>query len=80
MNYLKLKERIGRAIHNRPMDIEAYNDLFALCRNYEAQDFTVAHEWNRGLRMLITYGLRMVLNKEDFTNMLSCAVPLTQDR
>ena len=35
MNYLKLKERIEKAIHTRPMEVEPYNDLFDLCREYE---------------------------------------------
>lgn len=41
MNYLKLKDRIDKAINARPLEIEAYNDLFDLCREYEKINFTV---------------------------------------
>lgn len=50
MNYLKLKDSIEKAIHARPLEIEPYNDLFDLCREYEKIDFAVAHEWNHALR------------------------------
>ncbi len=43
MNYIALKGRIEQAIQSRPLDIEAHNDLFDLCREYEKVDFTVAH-------------------------------------
>jgi len=66
MNYLKLKDSIEKAINRRPLDIAAYNDLFSLCREYEGVDFTVAHEWNRGMRNLVGYGLRMCVEKGDF--------------
>lgn len=67
MNYIALKGRIEQAIQFRPLDIEAYNDLFALCREYEKVDFTVAHEWNRGMRTQVGYGLRLAVEKPDFT-------------
>lgn len=67
MNYLKLKENIERAIHSRPLDIEPYNDLFDLCREYEKVDFLVAHEWNHGLRTLVGFSLRSVVERGDFT-------------
>ena len=67
MNYIALKGRIEQAIQSRPLDIEAYNDLFALCREYEKVDFTVAHEWNRAMRTQVGYGLRLAVEKPDFT-------------
>lgn len=67
MNYIALKGRIEQVIQSRPLDIEAYNDLFALCREYEKIDFTVAHEWNRSMRTQVGYGLRMAVDKPDFT-------------
>lgn len=67
MNYIALKGRIEQAIQSRPLDIEAYNDLFALCREYEKIDFTVAHEWNRAMRTQVGYGLRLAVEKPDFT-------------
>ena len=66
MNYLKLKERIEKAIHARPMEVEPYNDLFDLCREYEKIDFTVAHEWNHALRAQVGMGLRLVVERGDF--------------
>lgn len=67
MNYIALKGRIEQVIQSRPLDIEAYNDLFALCREYEKIDFTVAHEWNRSMRTQVGYGLRLAVDKPDFT-------------
>lgn len=66
MNYIMLKGRIEQVIQSRPLEIEAYNDLFALCREYEKIDFTVAHEWNRAMRTQVGYGLRMAVEKSDF--------------
>lgn len=66
MNYLKLKEGIERAIHSRPLEFEPYNDFFDLCREYEKMDFTVAHEWNHGLRTLVGIALRTVVERGDF--------------
>lgn len=66
MNYLKLKESIEKAIHARPMEVEPYNDLFDLCREYEKIDFAVAHEWNHALRTQVGMGLRLVVDRGDF--------------
>ena len=66
MNYIALKGRIERAIQSQPLDIEAHNDLFDLCREYEKVDFTVAHEWNREMRTYVGYGLRLAVDKHDF--------------
>lgn len=66
MDYIALKGRIEQAIQSRPLDIETYNDLFALCREYEKVDFTAAHEWNRGMRTQVGYGLRLAVEKPDF--------------
>lgn len=66
MNYLKLKDRIEKAIHARPLEIEAYNDLFDLCREYEKIDFTIAHEWNHALRTQAAFALRMAVQQSKF--------------
>lgn len=66
MNYLKLKDRIEKAIHARPLEIEAYNDLFDLCREYEKIDFTIAHEWNHVLRTQAAFALRMAVQQSKF--------------
>jgi predicted phage terminase large subunit-like protein len=66
MNYLKLKANIEQAIQTRPLDIEPYNDLFDLCREYEKVDFRVAHEWNHSFRTKIGFALRSVVDRGDF--------------
>ena len=66
MDYIALKGRIEQAIQSRPLDIEAYNDLFDLCREYEKVDFITAHEWNRVMRTQVGYGLRLAVEKPDF--------------
>lgn len=66
MNYLKLKEGIERVIYSRPLEFEPYNDFFDLCREYEKMDFTVAHEWNHGLRTQVGIALRTVVERGDF--------------
>ena len=66
MDYIALKGRIEQAIQSRPLDIEAYNDLFDLCREYEKVDFTTAHKWNRVMRTQVGYGLRLSVEKPDF--------------
>lgn len=66
MNYIALKGRIEQTIQSRPLDIEAHNDLFDLCREYEKVDFTVAHEWNREMRTYVGYGLRLAVDRHDF--------------
>lgn len=67
MNYLKLKDSINRAIDCKPTDFEAYNDLFGLCREYEKENFEIAHVWNRDLRSKVSNVLRLVVEKQDFT-------------
>ena len=46
MDYRKLKERIQAAIEGKPDDFAAYEDYFALCREYESVAFREAHAWN----------------------------------
>ena len=50
MDFEKLKKGIDRAIEQKPGDFEAYNDMFGLCREYEKENFTTAHDWNHTLR------------------------------
>lgn len=66
MNYEKLKERILQAVNTRPLDFEAYNDMFALCREYEQEQFATAHEWNQTFRVDIGLALRYAVDKGDF--------------
>lgn len=66
MNYNKLKTSINRAITAHPRDFEPYNDLFALCREYEGQNFGKAHDWNHALRMKVTAALQTAARTGDF--------------
>lgn len=66
MNYEKLKERIMQAVNARPLDFEAYNDMFALFREYEKEQFMTAHKWNQDFRTDIGLALRYAVDKKDF--------------
>lgn len=52
MNYEKLSGSIRAVIDRRPEDSGAYSDLFSLCREWEAEDFSVAHKVNKELLAL----------------------------
>lgn len=49
MDYSKLAVSILGTIQNKPDDIEAYRDLFGLCREWEKLDFKLSHEVNQNL-------------------------------
>ncbi len=66
MDYKKMKSSIDRAILNRPLDVAAYDDKFALCRDYEGTEFRLAHEWNQALQEEIRAGLKMAVDTRDF--------------
>lgn len=66
MEYLKIKAGIETAIQKHPRDWRAYEDLFDLCREYQAQDFTTAHAWNHSLRSAVGTALRSVVEAGDF--------------
>ena len=52
MNYEKLSGSIQAVIDRRPGDNGAYSDLFSLCREWETEDFSAAHEVNKELLAL----------------------------
>lgn len=52
MNYEKLSGSIRAVIDRRPRDNGAYSDLFSLCREWETEDFSAAHEVNKELLAL----------------------------
>ena len=52
MNYEKLYGSIRAVIDRRPGDVGAYSDLFSLCREWEAEDFSAAHKVNKELLAL----------------------------
>lgn len=66
MNYLKLKQKIYEAIERNPLDRSAYEEMFAVCREYEKIDFQTAHTWNHELRNHISWGLRMAVSCQKF--------------
>lgn len=49
MDYAKIALSIKAAINRRPADKGAYDDLFSLCRGWEAEDFAAAHALNKEL-------------------------------
>lgn len=66
MDYRKMKSSIDRAILNSPLDVAAYDDKFALCRDYEGTEFRLAHEWNQALQEEIRAGLKLAVDTRDF--------------
>lgn len=66
MDYSKMKSSIDRAILKSPLDVAAYDDKFALCRDYEGTEFRLAHKWNQALQEEIRAGLKLAVNTRDF--------------
>lgn len=66
MDYSKMKSSIDRAILKNPLDVAAYDDKFALCRDYEGAEFRLAHEWNQVLQEEIRAGLKLAVDTRDF--------------
>lgn len=66
MDYSKMKSSIDRAILKSPLDVAAYDDKFALCRDYEGTEFRLAHEWNQALQEEIREGLKLAVDTRDF--------------
>lgn len=66
MDYSKMKSSIDRAILKSPFDVAAYDDKFALCRDYEGTEFRLAHEWNQALQEEIRAGLKLAVDTRDF--------------
>lgn len=66
MDYSKMKSSIDRAILKSPLDVAAYDDKFALCRDYEGKEFRLAHEWNQALQEEIRAGLKLAVDTRDF--------------
>lgn len=66
MDYSKMKSSIDRAILKSLLDVAAYDDKFALCRDYEGAEFRLAHEWNQALQEEIRAGLKLAVDTRDF--------------
>ena len=63
MDHLKLKSNIDRAIAKNPCDRVPYEDMFDLCRDYEKEDFDMAHEWNHQLRSNVGIAIRSAVEQ-----------------
>lgn len=66
MDYNGTKKGIEKAIEARPLDFEAYDDMFSLCRELEKEDADKAHEWSHTLREKVLRGLRLAVRAEDY--------------
>ena len=66
MDYEKIAGSINSAIAKSPDDKSAYNDLFSLCRAWEAEDFAAAHAVNKALKAKCAAQLRVSANKAAF--------------
>lgn len=62
----KLISKIFAEIKKTPTSVTAYEDMFALCRNIEPEDFTLAHSTNEQLRKELTAAIKRRVNVEDF--------------
>lgn len=62
MNEL-LISNIFAKIKKAPADIAAYEDMFALCRNIEPENFALAHSTNGELRRCITAAMKTLRHK-----------------
>lgn len=67
MDYENLKTKIESAMERSPLDISPHEDLFALCREYEGEDFAAAHAWNHALRPALARALRTATAFGDLT-------------
>ncbi len=63
---IKLHDKIIKAIEANPRDFSAYEDMLSLCREYEKENFTVAHEWNHGFRSYIGWAIQDAVSRSDF--------------
>ncbi len=62
----KLIPKILENIKKTPLDITAYEDLFSACRNLEEEDFDLAHQINKILRVKIVIAMKLRYNISAF--------------
>ena len=55
MDYTKLAENIKQHIARNPSDHVPYMDLLSVCRQLEPDDFTLAHELSKDLRLSLIH-------------------------
>ena len=66
MSNKTLIQKISAKIKKAPYDIEAYKDLFALCRNIEKEDFDLSHQTNADLRSRLVRNMKKSGNITEF--------------
>ena len=66
MNNEELIFKIAAKIKKDPQNAEAYEDMFAVCRNIEGEDFKRAHELNAELRNKVSYAVKMRWDSKRF--------------
>ena len=62
----KLISKIFAQMEKKPFDITAYEDMFSLCRNIEAEDFAQSHTTNAELRKKVGEAMKGRHNVSDF--------------
>lgn len=91
MDYSKMKSSIDRAILKSPLDVAAYDDKFALCRDYEGTKVALSTFSNRTIIIFMIFSQRanwyrpmLIRRSSTFCtspdSLRSCAVPLTHGR
>lgn len=66
MSNKTLIQKISAKIKKAPYDIEAYKDIFALCRNIEKEDFDLSHQTNADLRSRLVRNMKKSGNITEF--------------
>ena len=67
MDYQTLSAAVLAKMEKRPHDVNAYNDFFALIRNWALEDFKTAHEMNhKVLRPRVYMALRWAAERQKF--------------
>lgn len=67
MDYQTLSAAVLSKMEKRPHDVNAYNDFFALIRNWAVEDFKTAHEMNhKVLRPRVYMALRWAAERQKF--------------
>lgn len=62
MNYEKLIPKIFEKIKKEPTEVQAYKDMFDVCREYENEDFEQAHSVNKELRWYVQAAIKQRIN------------------
>ena len=58
--------KIQAEVKKDPLNYEAYDDLFSMCREVEPKNFTLAHDTNKWLKRKIGWAIKKTDNVSDF--------------